>query len=102
VRAVLGEAVRAVSRGKHSRSTVAVKPRGSAGHSSGAQDWVSSRLLSLHGAADYLGLSYWAVRDLVHAGTLKPVRLPLGSGRDLRRILIDRRDLDALVDESKA
>jgi hypothetical protein len=42
------------------------------------------------------------VRDLVQAGTIKPVRLPLGSGRDLRRVLLDRRDLDALVEQSKA
>jgi excisionase family DNA binding protein len=57
-------------------------------------------LLGLRDAADYLGLSFWTVRDLVNAGTIKPVRLPL-AGRDLRRILLDRRDLDALVDRSK-
>jgi excisionase family DNA binding protein len=58
-------------------------------------------LLSLQDAATYLGLSYWTVRDLIDAGTLKPVRLALGTGRDLRRILLDRRDLDRLVDASK-
>jgi excisionase family DNA binding protein len=58
-------------------------------------------LVSLQDAARYLGLSYWTVRDLVHAGTLRPVRLPLAGGRDLRRILLDRRDLDRLVEVSK-
>jgi excisionase family DNA binding protein len=91
-----------VSRGKHSLGTVSPRSRAGAGRAGDTQDWVSSRLLSLHGAADYLGLSYWAVRDLVHAGTLKPVRLPVGSGRELRRVLLDRRDLDALIEGSKA
>ena len=71
------------------------------GVASDARDCSSRRLLGLRDAADYLGLSYWTVRDLVAAGTIQPVRLPLAGGRDLRRILLDRRDLDALVDRSK-
>jgi excisionase family DNA binding protein len=58
-------------------------------------------LLSLRAAASYLGLSYWTLRDLVAAGTIRPVRLPVADGRDLRRILLDRRDLDALIEQSK-
>jgi excisionase family DNA binding protein len=80
-----------------------VPPQGSdaARRSTDARDCSSRRLLGLRDAADYLGLSYWTVRDLVAAGTIQPVRLPLAGGRDLRRILLDRRDLDALVDRSK-
>jgi hypothetical protein len=58
-------------------------------------------VVDLAGAAAYLSLSTWGVRDLVAAGTLKPVRLPTTGGRDLRRLLFDVRDLDALVDRSK-
>ena len=59
------------------------------------------RLLDLRAAGRYLGLSYWTVRDLVFAGTLPTVNLPCpraGDGRAIRRVLIDRRDLDALIE----
>jgi excisionase family DNA binding protein len=72
-----------------------------ASDSNGARDCSSRRLLSVHEAASYLGMSHWTVRDLLHAGTIKAVRLPLGTGRELRRILVDRRDLDALIEASK-
>jgi excisionase family DNA binding protein len=68
----------------------------------GRQDKPSSRLLGVHEAARYLSVSHWAVRDVVRDGTLKAVRLPPGSGRDLRRLLLDRRDLDAVIERSKA
>ncbi len=61
----------------------------------------SSRLLSLEEAAEYLGISYWAVRDLITARTLLPVHLPLGRKR-LRRVLLDRQDLDRLIERAKA
>jgi excisionase family DNA binding protein len=67
----------------------------------GAEDSRSRRLLSVHEAAAYLGLSHWTVRDLLHAGTIRPVRLPVGDGKDVRRLLLDRHDLDALVENSK-
>jgi len=60
-----------------------------------------ARLFSDEQAATYMGLSTWTVRDLIHAGTLSRVRLPLGSGADLRRILLDRLELDALIERSK-
>ena len=59
------------------------------------------RLLSLEDAAEYLGISYWAVRDLITARTLLPVQLPLGRKR-VRRVLLDVRDLEKLVEQSKA
>jgi hypothetical protein len=42
------------------------------------------------------------VRDLLSNGTLKRVRVPLPGGRELRRILLDRQDLDRLVESWKA
>jgi excisionase family DNA binding protein len=59
------------------------------------------RLLDLPGAAAYLSVSVWTLRDMLAAGTLRAVRLPGAGGRDLRRVLIDARDLDALVEISK-
>jgi len=59
------------------------------------------RLLDLDNAARYLGVSAWVVRDLEHAGRLQRVRLRLGK-RDVRRVLYDVADLDALVERAKA
>lgn len=62
------------------------------------------RLLDLKAAAIYLGLSYWTVRDLVIAGRLPSVKIPCprsGDGRTIRRILVDRHDLDDFIDQSK-
>ena len=59
------------------------------------------RLLTVKGAAAYLGLSVWQVRGLIHAGTLQPVRILLGHGK-ARKHLLDRLDLDRLVDTTKA
>ncbi len=59
------------------------------------------RLLDLHGAAAYLGLSEWTVRDLEHGGILPRVRVPLANHGELRKILFDRVDLDRLIDAWK-
>lgn len=66
------------------------------------------RLLSLREGASYLGLSYWSLRDYVLAGLIPVVNLPPLRPREgaspktsLRRILIDRRDLDRFIDERK-
>lgn len=59
------------------------------------------RLLDLEGAAEYLGLSTWTVRDLEWKGVLPRVRLPNGKGGEIRKLLFDVRDLDRLVDRSK-
>jgi excisionase family DNA binding protein len=52
------------------------------------------RLLTLPQAARYLGLSSWTVREMIWRGTLPRVRLS-------RKILLDQRDLDALIDAHK-
>jgi len=60
-----------------------------------------ARLLSANEAAKYLGISYWTLRELVWSGALPMVRLPNKSGGWCRRILIDKRDLDQLIERSK-
>lgn len=75
---------------------------------------LAPRLLDLHGAAAYLGISYWACRDYVFAGLLPRVVMPCAQqrrkdgavirkagDRSMRRILIDVRDLDNLIERSK-
>jgi hypothetical protein len=58
---------------------------------------VVPRLLDLRGTATYLGVSEWTVRDLDAAGVLKRVRVPSRGGRELRKLLFDREDLDHLI-----
>jgi hypothetical protein len=62
---------------------------------------LTPRLLDQEGAARYLAVSTWTVRDLEAAGHLPRVRLPLPGGRDLRKLLYDRADLDRLIEASK-
>ena len=86
---------------------------------------IAPRLLTLKQAAEYIGCSYWTARDLALNGTIPVVRVPSGripTGRarggkpparvlvpstdsrvrSLRRVLVDRLDLDALIDRWKA
>lgn len=62
---------------------------------------VCPRLLDVRAAAAYLGVSTWTIRDLDAGGRLPRVRLPLAGDRELRRLLFDVRDLDALVEAAK-
>jgi len=66
-----------------------------------ASQATAPRLLDVDGAANYLGISTWTVRSMVDAGTLRPVRLPLDGGRELRRLLLDRLDLDRVIEAGK-
>jgi len=66
------------------------------------------RLLDLRAAAAYLGVSYWTIRDWVLAEYLPVVNLPPLRPREgdrarknLRRVLIDRPDLDAFIERQK-
>jgi len=67
------------------------------------------RLLDVHRAAAYLSLSPWTVRDYVARGILRTVQLPASAVREgdaprnghLRRVLIDKTDLERLVDSGK-
>jgi hypothetical protein len=62
---------------------------------------IAPRLLDLRAAAQYLAVSPWTIRDLEAAGTLRRVRVPLAGHAELRRVLFDRLELDALVDRWK-
>jgi len=64
---------------------------------------LEQRVLGLHEAAQYTGLSYWTLRELVLAGKIPRVLIPdpWQAGRSLRRILIDRHDLDKFIDSCK-
>jgi DNA-binding transcriptional LysR family regulator len=59
---------------------------------------VPPALLDLEASGLYMGgLSAWTVREYITAGLLRPVPLPSPSGKPLRRIVLAREDLDALV-----
>lgn len=65
---------------------------------------IEPRILDLHGAAAYCGVSYWTIREAVNGGHLPRIELPSphrSDGGSLRRILIDRIDLDAWIDRHK-
>jgi hypothetical protein len=62
---------------------------------------LSPRLLDLEAAAAYLGVSPWTIRDMEAAGVLPRVRVPLPGGRDLRKLLFDKADLDRLIEAWK-
>lgn len=56
----------------------------------------SGRLLDLKAAEIYSGISAWTLRDLIASGDLPAVRPPR-----LRRVWIDRADLDKAIAEWK-
>lgn len=57
----------------------------------------SSRLVTLKVAAAELGMSVWTLRDLIGGGQLRAVQPP-----GMRRIWIDRRDLDKAIEAWKS
>lgn len=62
------------------------------------------RLIGLRDAAAYLGVSYWTLRELINSGRVPTVRLEspwTKDGRSMRRVLLDRQDLDRLIDGAK-
>jgi len=60
------------------------------------------RLLDVEASGAYLGVSSWTVRDLAAAGEIHRVVIPTTRQRELRRLLFDRVELDALVERWKA
>ena len=76
---------------------------------------IQPRLLDLRGAALYLSVSLWTIRDLEHAGFLPRVRPPAspeaqrrprngrngGGAGELRKVLFDRVDLDSCIERWK-
>jgi excisionase family DNA binding protein len=57
---------------------------------------VDHRLLSLKEAEQYSGISIWTLRDLIATGDLPAVRPP-----GLRRVWVDRKDLDRAIERWK-
>ena len=69
---------------------------------------IAPRLFDLRQAGVYLGCSYWTVRDYVLAGVIPIVELPALRPREgararktLRRVLLDRSDLDTFIESRK-
>jgi excisionase family DNA binding protein len=56
----------------------------------------SPRLLTIPKAAEYLGLTKWAMRERVWAGQIPYVQFPGG-----RKIYIDVSDLEAFIEKNK-
>lgn len=46
----------------------------------------------------YLSIGYWTVRQAVQAGKIPVVEWPGEDGAPIRRVLLDREDLDKFVD----
>lgn len=72
------------------------------------RDHVRPRLLNMRQAAEYLGCSFWTARDYILQGLIPAVDLPPLRPREgdrqrktLRRVLVDRADLDAFIDSRK-
>lgn len=62
-----------------------------------------SRLLDISQSAEYLGLSVEAVKSYIKLRFIVPVPMPSCRSRNkkMRRVLIDRYDLDRLIDAQK-
>ena len=73
-----------------------------------SHDRVKPRLLNMRQAADYLGCSFWTARDYILQGLIPIVDIPPLRAREgdrqrkaLRRVLVDRADLDAFIESRK-
>jgi excisionase family DNA binding protein len=61
------------------------------------------RLLTVQQAATLAGVSASTIRSWLDYGRLKPIRLPSARpGHDSRIVRVDRAELDALIDASRA
>jgi excisionase family DNA binding protein len=61
-----------------------------------AQGIHNPRLLPLKEAAEYLGLTVWAMRERIWAGDIPVIRFPRG-----RKMFIDVQDLEDLIKNNK-
>ena len=57
---------------------------------------IGPRLLPLKKAAEYLGLTVWAMRERIWAGEIPVVRFPGG-----RKMFIDIQDIEAFIERNK-
>ncbi len=72
------------------------------------QDAPQPRLLNMRQVAHYLGCSFWTARDYILQGLIPVVDMPPLLARPgerqrkaLRRVLVDRGDLDAFIEGRK-
>ena len=56
----------------------------------------SPRLLTIKKAAEYLGLTTWAMRERIWAGQIPVIRFPDG-----RKMYVDVNDLEAFIERHK-
>ena len=70
---------------------------------------IKPRLLNMRQAAAYLGCSFWTARDYILQGLIPVVNMPPLRPRDgdrqrktLRRVLVDRADLDTFIETRKS
>jgi len=61
---------------------------------------MAPRLLGEEDAGRYAGVSRWSIRAWIESGKLPTVKLP-GVNGDMRRVLVDRADLDKLIEHSR-
>jgi hypothetical protein len=80
----------------------------STGAESQAGERVRPRLLNMRQAAAYLGCSFWTARDYILQGLIPVVDMPPLRAREgdrrrktLRRVLVDRADLDVFIESRK-
>jgi hypothetical protein len=100
----------------HNTGTSAAESPEPSGSAKRAQDQPSGvpgwpRLLSIEQAGAYLNVSHWTLREFINAGDVPTVRLPrpqtprqrkrAHANDTVRRLLIDRLDLDELVQRWK-
>ena len=64
---------------------------------------MTRRLVDDDEGAAYIGVSKTHFRNLVGSGVIKRVQVPSadGDGRAIRRLLVDRNDLDELIERWK-
>lgn len=70
------------------------------------EDSAERRLLNVREAAAYIGVSVWSLRGLAATGALPCVEFPSPAeprrtGRSIRKLLFDVRDLDGFIESSK-
>ena len=96
---------------RHNVGTANAGSRVNSGPNGGVQASIAAaplapRLLDLPGAALYLTMGTWAVREMVNLGVLPRVRIAMPNtkkrhGGEVRKLLFDRADLDQLIERSK-
>ncbi len=91
-------AARATAQRAMAHATAKPAEGSSSASSTGGVPAIAPRLLTPGGAAIYLGVSAWTIRELEARGMIRRTHLDLGKGEELRRVLYDVRDLDRYIE----